>query len=454
MVTCAMISLGCPKNLVDSEQMLGLLQKEGLEVSWEEENAEVVLINTCGFLAASREEGLEQIHAMEVLRRDPNRPLQCLIVAGCLVSRDREKLVAQCPDVDAFLDVFSRDAVVEVVRQMGVGKKEPPRKLENRLYCGGTEGIARDENRFPLLPSHVAYLKIAEGCNRRCAFCAIPNIRGKFVSKPLEEVLVEARNLVKSGVQELILIAQETSFYGKDLADGKTSLAALIRELGNLEGLRWIRVMYLYPQHFDDDLIDALAETPQVVPYLDMPLQHINNRILKSMRRSVSRTETLALLERLHAQIPGLVLRTAVIVGYPGETDAEFEELMAFLRKQRFPRLGVFQFSPEEGTPAAEMEHPVSRKVARKRTEKVMALQRQISAEWVRRQIGTTLDVILDVELGEGKWLGRTAYDAPDVDGKVFVTGKGLAVGTIVPCEIVGGDDYDLQAIARQEPID
>lgn len=454
MVTCAMISLGCPKNLVDSEQMLGLLQKEGLEVLLEAENADVVLINTCGFLAASREEGLEHIHAMEAWRRDPNHPLKCLIVAGCLVSRDREKLMERCPDVDAFLDVFSRDAVVDVVRQMGVGKGEPPEMLKTRFYCGFTEGIARDENRFPLLPSHVAYLKIAEGCNRRCAFCAIPNIRGKFVSKPLDEVCAEARKRVEEGVKELILIAQETSFYGKDLADGKTSLAALIRELGKLDGLRWLRVMYLYPQHFDEELIDALAETPQVVPYLDMPLQHINNRILKSMRRTVSREETLALLKQLRDRIPGLVLRTAVIVGYPGETQAEFEELMAFLRKQAFPRLGVFQFSPEEGTPAAEMEHPVAEKVARKRTEKVMELQRQISAQWVRRQIGTTMEVLLDVELEPGKWLGRTVYDAPDVDGKVFVTGQGLTVGTIVPCEIVGGDDYDLQAIARQEQMD
>ena len=273
--SCAIISLGCPKTLVDSEQILGLLQRGGLRVVLEPEEADVVVVNTCGFLEASREESLAEIHAMEALRKDPQAALRCLIVAGCLVSRDGEALIERCPNVDVFLDVFSRERVLDAVQETLKGQTAP------RFICGASEAVTPDEHRFPLLPPHVAYLKIAEGCNRRCAFCAIPNIRGNYSSKPLPQVLAEAKQLVENGVRELVLIAQDTSFYGRDLAGTpeETSLAELLGALGKISGLRWIRVLYLYPQYFDDALIEAFASTPNVVPYLDMPLQHINDRI-------------------------------------------------------------------------------------------------------------------------------------------------------------------------------
>ncbi|MDO4574529.1 MAG: 30S ribosomal protein S12 methylthiotransferase RimO [Planctomycetia bacterium] len=438
MKTCAIISLGCPKNLVDSEQMLGQLARQDFQVVLEPEDADIVIINTCGFLAASREEGLENIHAMERLRRNPNERLACLIVAGCLVSRDKESLVAQCPDVDAFLDVFSRDEVQNAVRQTLDGT------LEKRLFLGTTEEIAKDDTRFPLLPAHVAYLKIAEGCNRRCAFCAIPNIRGRYSSKPMDLLLAEAKALAQNGVRELVLIAQDTSRYGSDLDDPHATLANLLKALSQIDGILWIRVLYLYPQNFGDDLIDALAETPKVVPYIDMPLQHINNRILKSMRRAVTREKTLELLEKLRTRLPQLAIRTAFIVGYPGETQAEFDELLAFIRKQRFPRLGVFQYSPEEGTPAAEMERQVPEKISRKRAEAVMKLQKQISSEWVRSLVGTVQEVLVDAQLEDGRWMGRTMFDAPDIDGHVFFTADNIMPGQRVLCEITGGDAYDL----------
>ncbi|MDO4569921.1 MAG: 30S ribosomal protein S12 methylthiotransferase RimO [Planctomycetia bacterium] len=446
MIKCSIISLGCPKNLVDSEQILGLLQQSSFEIELEPEEADVVIINTCGFLAASRDEGMEHIRRMEALRRDPQARLRCLIVAGCLVSRDKEALVERCEFVDVFLDVFSRDAILEAVEHVLSPSEDAPSRptQAQRLICGRTPGIAHDTHRFPLLPPHTAYLKIAEGCNRRCSFCAIPNIRGNFTSKPMAEILDEARRLVASGVREIMLIAQETSFYGRDLADPDASLASLLRQLGRLEGegLRWVRPMYLYPQLFEEELVDALAQTPNVVPYIDLPLQHINNRILKSMRRAVTREETLDLLERLRERIPQLAIRTAFIVGYPGETPQEFEELLSFVRKQRFPHVGVFQYSPEEGTPAATMIQ-VSEKVARKRAQTLMDVQRKISAQWTRSFVGKTMDVIVDMRVENG-FLGRTPFDAPDIDGRVWIADAPIQPGEIYPCKFVAADEYDL----------
>ncbi len=481
MLTCAIISLGCPKNLVDSEQMLGLLEQSALQPIYDVEDADVVIINTCGFLAASREEGMENIHEMEELRLDPASPLRCLIVAGCLVTRDKEELVENCPGVDAFLDVFSRDSVLEAVAKIFPDEaREKAKNAENtenteniqlpiyakteplcETYYERTPGIASDPYRFPLLPSHIAYLKIAEGCNRRCAFCAIPNIRGKFTSKPMTEIVAEARKLAENGVKELILIAQDTSFYGMDLrnADGtptEDTLANLLRLLNDVEGIHWIRVLYLYPQNFGEDLISALAEVPKVVPYVDMPLQHINDRVLKNMRRAAGREDTLTLLARLRERIPNLAIRTAFIAGFPGETKAEFEELLAFLRKQRFEHVAVFQFSPEEGTPAAEMAQQVPEKVSLKRTNDLILTQKRISAEWTKKLISQTLEILIDAETSEpGLWVGHGQFGAPEIDGNIYVSAgkeddencKELEVGAFYMCEIVGCDEYDLFAV-------
>jgi len=470
MPTCAIISLGCPKNLVDSEQMLGLLQVNGLEPVYDVEDADVVIINTCGFLAASRDEAMENIQEMEDLRLDPDENLKCLIVAGCLVTRDKESLVAACPGVDAFLDVFSRDCVLEAVQKtlgsreasgkQNVSETQPEEDSNQPLtFYDQVAGIASDPHRFPLLPPHVAYLKIAEGCNRRCAFCAIPNIRGKFSSKPMSEIVEEARKLAKNGVKELILIAQETSLYGIDLKnpDGSPSennLANLLRLLNDVEGIHWIRIQYLYPQNFSEDLIDAMATTPKVVPYADIPLQHINDRVLKSMRRAAGRDETIALLVRMRERIPNLAIRTAFIAGFPGETKAEFDELLAFVRKQKFEHVAVFQFSPEPGTPAAEMPNQVPEKTALKRTNDLIQTQKRISAEFQRKQIGRTVEVLIDMESPEeeGVWLGHTAFGAPEIDGVVYVSleneeDEPLKVGEFYQCEIVDCDEYDLFAV-------
>ena len=451
-LTCSIISLGCPKTLIDSEQMLGLLKAHGFNISCDVEDADVVIINTCGFLAASRDESMSEIRAMEQLRQDPDARLKCLLVAGCLVSRDGEKLAQNCRCVDALLDVFSRDAVLEAIQrtlgeQATNGTNEPPLEkapvaeeipLGNcRFFRGTSEEIANDEFRFPLLPPHVAYLKIAEGCNRRCAFCAIPNIRGRYSSKPMPQVLAEARLLAATGVKELVVIAQDTSFYGGDLQDG-TSLAKLLPELAKIEGIQWIRILYLYPQNFGDDLIEALAETPKVVPYIDMPLQHINDRILHSMRRACTRQMTLDLLEKLRRRIPHLAIRTSFIVGYPGETQSEYDELLAFARKQKFARVAVFPYSAEEGTPAAELPGQIPEKVKTKRADKLIQTQEKLSWEWAQFFFKEPQPVIIDEAPLEknGFYVGRTRFDAPDVDGRVFVTGKNLHVGDIVMCRI------------------
>ena len=469
--------------------MLGLLQQNAFSPCYDVEDADVVIINTCGFLAASREEGMENIQEMEALRREPTSRLRCLIVAGCLVTRDRENLVRNCPDVDAFLDVFSRDSVLEAVRKVfpdaeksGVeSKKDAGESRQGKqvgtvardafslpifektlpfqeTYYDQLPGIASDPNRFPLLPPHIAYLKIAEGCNRRCAFCAIPNIRGRFTSKPMTEIVAEAQKLAESGVKELILIAQDTSYYGLDLRnpDGthtNDSLANLLRLLNDVEGIHWIRVLYLYPQNFGEDLIEALASTPKVVPYVDMPLQHINDRVLHSMRRAAGREETLALLTRLRERIPNLTIRTAFIAGFPGETKAEFEELLAFLRKQKFEHVAVFQFSPEDGTTAAEMKQQVPEKVSLKRTNELITVQKRISAEWAGKLVGKTVEVLIDAELEEeGTYVGHAAFGAPDIDGTIYVSveeeaAEALEVGTFYLCEVVDCNEYDLFAV-------
>ncbi len=466
MITCAMISLGCPKNLVDSEQMLGLLERLSMKVIPEVEQANVVIINTCGFLSASREESLANIRAMEILRTDKNHPMKALIVTGCLVSRDREMLAEACPGVDAFLDVFSREEIGRIVQNIldeggGNAANTENEKHDLPLFLGEPGGVARDEHRHALLPPHVAYLKIAEGCNRRCSFCTIPLIRGPYVSKPPAEVLAEAARLADSGVKELIIIAQDTTCYGRDLrnADGTpagATLSLLLAQIAEIPGIRWIRVMYLYPQNFGDDLIETFATVPKILPYIDIPLQHINDSVLTSMRRATTRAATVELLEKLYARIPNLAVRTAFIVGYPGETQAEFDELLAFIRKRKFQRMGVFQYSAEEGTPAGEMPYQVPEKTARKRLEAVMKAQQAISAAWLRGLRGRKMEIILDVSaetatpVGAGTWIGRSIYDAPEIDGCVYVRGENLHAGDIVLCEIVDSDEYDLVAVAAE----
>ena len=342
--TFAFISLGCPKNLVDSERMLGHLAQDGYALSPNPDGADVVVVNTCGFIEPARQESLAVIREMLELKKQGR--VGAVVVAGCLAERKKEDLLKEVPEVDHIVGVFGREEITSVVDR-AISQRSEQRSLFRPAPVRAQEDTAR----LRITPRHYAYLKISEGCDRLCTFCAIPGMRGKHVTKPIEEVVREARELAADGVRELILVAQDTTYYGTDLY-GRVRLAELLRELEGLDGLEWLRILYAYPIHFTDELIETLAGSQKIVPYLDMPLQHINDRVLRRMQRRVNRGATEDLLQRLRGAIPQLALRTTFIVGFPGETDAEFEELVAFTRATRFERVGVFPYSFEPDTPA------------------------------------------------------------------------------------------------------
>ncbi len=443
MPTFALISLGCPKNLVDSECMGGALCRDGFRMVGEPGGADLVVVNTCGFIADAREESYAVIGEMAELRRRGD--IGKLMVAGCLAEREREDLLGRFPEVDGVVGVLARDAIARAARQV-VGEQAERQAIFQPPPCP-----AGDAERVRLTPPHVAYLKIAEGCNRLCSFCTIPSIRGPYVSKPFDQVVREAERLAADGARELVLIAQDTSSYGRDRTGG-SQLAELLQRLDRVEPLRWIRLMYLYPALITDALIEAVNTCGKVVPYLDLPLQHIAAPILRGMRRGVSRAETEQLLDRLRGGIDGLVLRTTFMVGFPGETEQPFDELLDFAGRQRFERLGVFTYRNEPGTAAAALDHQVPEEVKRARHDRLMACQQPIAFAWGDRQVGRTLGVLIDrcIPGEKNAFVGRTAADAPDVDGVVYVTGKGLRPGRIAPCEIVARKGYDL--IAAYQP--
>jgi ribosomal protein S12 methylthiotransferase len=443
--TFSLISLGCPKNLVDSERMGGLLRQEGYRFVREPEGVDFVVINTCGFIAEAREEAYRAIEEMLELKRLGR--ISGVIVAGCLTQRDKEGLLQRYPEIDQLLGVFAREEIASSARRLcgedgQVRLAIPP--FPNRAFPDG--------NRLRITPRHVAYLKIAEGCNRSCSFCTIPQIRGPYISKPLEQVVEEAEELAAEGVRELIVVAQDTTFYGIDLC-GRPQLATLLQHLDRLDSLAWIRLMYLYPMHVTDELVNVLATAEKILPYLDLPLQHINDEILQKMRRGVSRAETEWLLDRLRERIPNLVLRTTLMTGFPGETEKQFSELLAFVRRQRFERLGVFCHSEEPGAPAADLEPKIPDEAKRARRDRLLAAQQKIAFSWNQSQVGARLDVLIDsaVDDAEDAYVGRTYADAPEVDGVVYVTGKNLAPGRIVPCEIVTTRGYDLIGVAESK---
>ncbi len=436
--TYCFISLGCPKNLVDSERMLGMLQLDGYEMVREPEGADFAIVNTCGFIEAARQESFASIDEMLELKR--RGKLRGVIVSGCLAERQKESLLEERPEIDHLVGVFGREEVTKVADRLLGGLTE-----QRTVFRPAPTHPLPDTARLRITPKHFAFLKISEGCDRLCTFCAIPKMRGKHATKPIEEVVAEARELAADGVRELVIVAQDTTYYGLDLY-GETRLVELLAELEKVEGLDWIRLMYLYPMYFSDPLIDAIAASERIVPYLDMPLQHINDTMLRWMQRRVSRAETEELLGKLRSRIPGLVMRTTFITGFPGETDAQFDELVEFVRRQRFERLGVFPYSFEPDTPAARLPDHLPDEVKLERQAQLMGVQQRIAFAWNKRQIGRQLDVILDGQVpGErNAWVGRSYADAPDVDGIVYVTGGGLRAGAIVPCEIVASREYDL----------
>lgn len=425
----ALISLGCAKNLVNSEQMLYLMSEAGYTLVPEADGADLVIVNTCGFIDAAKSEAIDTILEMAELKKAGR--LGGLIVTGCLSERYRDSISEELPEIDTVLGVGSFGSIVEAADAVMEGR---------RLSLFGDSSAPIDE--IPRVVSTGpgwAYLRIAEGCNNFCAFCAIPFIRGRYRSRRMEDIVEEARDLAAHGVKELIVIAQDITRYGTDLY-GKRSLAALCRELAKIEGVEWIRLHYLYPDQFDDELIDELAANDKIVKYLDIPIQHINDGILKAMNRRGTGGEIRALFKTLRERIPGLVLRTSLIAGLPGEGEAEFEELCEFLREARIERVGVFPFSPEEGTPAAKMPH-VDAEEAQRRADIILGLQAPIMDEFCAGFVGRTLRVLCEgVDDETGLNTGRSYADSPDIDGQVLFSGS-AAEGEMVNVLIQSAED-------------
>ena len=425
----ALISLGCAKNLVNSEQMLYLMSEAGYTLVPEADGADLVIVNTCGFIDAAKSEAIDTILEMAELKKAGR--LGGLIVTGCLSERYRDSISEELPEIDTVLGVGSFGSIVEAADAVMEGR---------RLSLFGDSSAPIDE--IPRVVSTGpgwAYLRIAEGCNNFCAFCAIPFIRGRYRSRRMEDIVEEARDLAARGVKELIVIAQDITRYGTDLY-GKRSLAALCRELAKIEGVEWIRLHYLYPDQFDDELIDELASNDKIVKYLDIPIQHINDGILKAMNRRGTGGEIRALFKTLRERIPGLVLRTSLIAGLPGEGEAEFEELCEFLREARIERVGVFPFSPEEGTPAAKMPH-VDAEEAQRRADIILELQAPIMDEFCAGFVGRTLRVLCEgVDDETGLNTGRSYADSPDIDGQVLFSGS-AAEGEMVNVLIQSAED-------------
>ena len=430
----ALISLGCAKNQVNSEQMLCLLSDAGYELVPDPDGADAVVINTCGFIDAAKSEAIDTILEMAELKAEGR--LKKIIVAGCLSQRYREEIKTELPEADALVGVGSFADIVSVVEETlrGDGKSFPER-------FGDKNAPVDEVGRYLTSGPGWAYLKIAEGCSNRCAFCAIPDIRGRYRSRPMENIVAEAGALASAGVRELIVIAQDITRYGTDLY-GKRSLAVLCRRLSEIEGVEWIRLHYLYPDQFDDELIDEIAENEKIVKYLDIPIQHINDAILKRMNRRGSGGDIRRLFSALRARIPGLVLRTSLITGFPGEGPAEFEELCEFLKEARIERVGVFPFSPEEGTPAAGMSDRCDGEEAERRAGLIMELQERIMEESCENRLGQTLVVLCTGEEG-GYLTGRTYADSPEVDGTVYFTGE-TAPGDFVRVKLTGMMDGEL----------
>ncbi|MCJ7544983.1 MAG: 30S ribosomal protein S12 methylthiotransferase RimO [Phycisphaerae bacterium] len=431
-VRVALVSLGCPKNLIDSEKMLAALAAGGCLVGAPEEAADVIVVNTCGFLGSARQEALEAIgQALDGKRRGQVRRV---VVAGCLASRDGRDLFRQARGIDAVVGVNDRAAILAAVTGRGKVTRLTP-------YSQAAGGVPSDAGRFRLTPRHTAYLRISEGCSRRCTFCTIPAIRGPFRSKAPAAVLAEARELVADGAIELNVVGQDTTSYGRDLGGGH-SLARLLRELDRLPGLRWVRLMYAYPRGVNDRLIEAIADCPRVVKYLDLPLQHIADPVLCRMGRLTSRRAIETTLQKLRRRIPGMVLRTTFIVGFPGETERQFDQLLGFVKAFRFEAAGVFEFSAEPGTAAAAMDGQVSDTVKADRARELMLAQQAIAFAANARRVGRKLEVLVD-GLDDGRCVGRHCGQAPDIDSLCRLTAR-RPPGRFIRGTVVDWADYDL----------
>lgn len=436
------VSLGCPKNLVDSETMLGLIHEENYEITNDPSEAEIIIVNTCGFIESAKEESINTILQMAEYKKSGS--CKYIIVTGCLSQRYAEELFSELPEADAIAGVEVYDEIGSIIKRVMNGERfiMLERSKPDVIYTSKETFLPR----ILTTPSYTAYLKIAEGCDNCCSYCAIPKIRGPYRSKPMEQVLKEAKALADNGVKELIVVAQDTTRYGEDLPGGKLLLADLLKELNKIESLKWIRVMYCYPNNFTDELIETFASLDKVCKYVDLPLQHASNRLLASMNRYDTREEVEMLLAKLRKRIPGIVIRTTFIVGFPGETDADFEELKEFVEQQRFENAGVFAYSQEEGTVAGAMPNQIPDEIKQERYHELMALQAQISEEIHKDTEGQTLEVLVEgiEEDGSGLHYGRSYREAPDIDGLVFIENPGdIKPGCFVKVNILQGFTYE-----------
>jgi ribosomal protein S12 methylthiotransferase len=438
------VSLGCPKNLVDSEVMMGTLQQAGYEITNNAEEADTVVVNTCGFIESAKQESIDAI--LDATRSKENGITKRVVVAGCLVERYRDDLMKELPDVDAFIGTNEVTRILEATDETKNFRSLPLLPIGNKT---ATYLYDFDTPRFRATESHTAFIKIAEGCDRPCAFCSIPGMRGSFRSRRFGSIIEEARNLAKQGVKELVLIAQDSSRYGEDLGE-VDALAALIRALGEIEDIEWVRVMYAYPTHISDAFLAAIAETPKAVKYLDMPLQHASRNVLKLMKRGGTRESLEKLIRRVRESVPGIAIRTTFITGFPGETDEDFEELMAFVRNCRFDNVGVFTYSDEDGTPAFDLPNKVDPKIAKQRRNKLMKAQALISKQMNKEKIGKTYKVLFEGFSQESDLLfkGRLQGQAQEIDGHILINDMPddlePRVGSIYNVEITEALDYDL----------
>ncbi len=473
--TVAFVSLGCPKNLVDSERMLGLLAEDGLAITADAESADAIVINTCGFLEASKTESLKEIRDAVALKKDGR--CKRVIVAGCLVQRHKTDLLEEVPEIDRLVGVFDREHIVEAVR----GKQNPRQDHGHYLgkYHDLSESLAQaqgvrplspslketktnrlpvfenDRGRLRLTPRHYAYLRISEGCNQGCTFCTIPSIRGLMRSKPIEQILTEARELAADGAVELNLIGQDTTSYGTDIGYAP-GLSGLLRALDkDLKDVHWLRLMYAYPSCFSDEMIRTIADCGRIVKYIDMPLQHINDQILTTMRRRVMRKEVETLLSKLRDWIPGIAIRTTFIAGTPGETDAQHQELVEFVNDFGFDMMGVFPYSQEPGTPMGRMPEQLPEEVKQQRVEELMLAQQNIAFKKAKSLVGQTIEVLIDRPTSDlttggptsvGLFEARSRSQAPDIDSVTFVSGPNLHPGKIANVRVIDYQNYDLVA--------
>jgi ribosomal protein S12 methylthiotransferase len=440
-----MLTLGCPKNQVDAELMLGVLARDGHEMVLDPDEADVLVVNTCAFIGPAKEESIDAI--LEAARAKSAREGRRLVVTGCLAQRYADELVTALPEVDVFVGTGDLTRIGEAVAGPVTGEPVVYRGAHHELPAHGVSPRVRTGSWW------TAYLKVSEGCDHRCSFCIIPKIRGRHESRPLDDLLAEAEDLVAAGTLELNLIAQDLTAYGRDLP-GDASLARLLRALAvRVPGARWLRLLYAYPASVSEELLEVMASEPAVCPYLDMPLQHASDAMLRAMRRERSVAAVRALIGRVRAAVPGIALRSSFIVGFPGESEADVDALCAFLEEVEFERVGVFQYSQEEGTHAATLPGHLPEPVKRARFERVMETQASIAARLARAQVGRTIEVLLEREDAPGRFTGRTRTQAPEIDGEVTVRGEGM-LGEIVPVRITAAGAYDLEGAVDRANVD